>query len=110
MAYDEDLADRLRVATQHEPDLTEKRMFGGISFLARGNLAVCASSQGDLMVRVDPAEIDDLLDEPRVARMVMGTRAMKGWVRVSLDVVESDPDLQGWVDRGLAFARSLPAK
>lgn len=110
MAYDEDLADRLRVATQHEPSLTEKRMFGGISFLADGNLAVCASSQGDLMVRVDPDEVDGLLDAPRVARMQMGARLMKGWVRVSLESVESDAELQRWVDRGLAFARSLPAK
>lgn len=110
MAYDVDLADRLRVATQHEPSLTEKRMFGGISFLANGNLAVCASSQGDLMVRVDPAEVEGFLDLPGVARMEMGTRLMKGWVRVSLEVVASDAELHRWVDRGLAFARSLPAK
>lgn len=110
MAYDEDLADRLRVATQDEPGLTEKRMFGGISFLVHGNLAVCASSQGDLMVRVDPAEVDELLDEPRVARMVMGSRPMKGWVRVGLDAVGVEGDLQAWIDRGVGYARSLPAK
>ena len=109
MAYDADLADRLRVATQHEPGLTEKKMFGGISFLTSGNLAVCASSQGDLMVRVSPEEIDTLLDQPGVARMQMGARQMKGWVRVDLDVVATDAQLQVWVDRGLAYARSLPA-
>jgi len=110
MAYDEDLADRLRVATQHEHTLSEKVMFGGVSFLVAGNLAVCASSHGDLMVRVDPTALEDLLDEPRVTRMAMGTRVMKGWVRVSLPTVEADADLKAWVDRGLAYARSLPAK
>lgn len=110
MAYDEDLADRLRVATQDEQHLSEKRMFGGVSFLVAGNLAVCASSQGDLMVRVDPAAIEQLLDEPGVTRMAMGARQMKGWVRVSLPTVEADEDLQAWVDRGLGYARSLPAK
>ena len=110
MAYDVDLVDRLRMATQDEPALTEKKMFGGVSFLASGNLAVCASSDGDLMVRVDPDEIDVLLDRPGVARMEMGARLMKGWVRVNLAAVEGEPELQAWVDRGLAFARSLPSK
>ena len=110
MAYDVDLADRLRVATQDEQDLSEKRMFGGVAFLVAGNLAVCASSQGDLMVRVDPGAIEALLREPGVAQMQMGARLMKGWVRVSLRNVEADADLQGWVERGLDYARSLPPK
>jgi len=110
MAYDVDLADRLRVATQDEPALSERKMFGGVSFLASGNLAVCASSDGDLMVRVDPDEIDRLIEQSGVARMEMGARLMKGWVRVDLEAVATDASLQDWVDRGLGYARSLPAK
>lgn len=110
MAYDEDLADRLRVATQHESNLTEKRMFGGLAFLVNGNMAVAASSKGDLLVRVDPAQSEVLIAEPGVARMEMGSRKMGGWVRVDLGVVEDDPALQRWVDLGAGCARSLPVK
>lgn len=110
MAYDEDLADRLRVATQHESNLTEKRMFGGLAFLVNGNMAVAASSKGDLMVRVDPAQTDVLIEEAGVARMEMGARQMNGWIRVALDVVEDDASLQRWVDLGTGYAGSLPAK
>ncbi|MCX6397113.1 MAG: TfoX/Sxy family protein [Propionibacteriales bacterium] len=110
MAYDRNLAERLRVATGGEHGIAEKQMFGGVSFLVSGNLAVCASNQGDLMVRVDPTAIDGLVNEPGVARMEMGTRPMKGWVRVTLANVDADADLRTWVDRGVAFARSLPPK
>lgn len=110
MAYDEDLADRLRVATQHLSNLTEKRMFGGLAFLVNRNMAVAASSKGDLMVRVDPEQTDELITEPGVARMEMGGRSMNGWIRVGLDLVEDDAALQRWVDLGAAYAGSLPAK
>lgn len=110
MAYDEDLADRLRVATQHESNLTEKRMFGGLAFLVNGNMAVAASSKGDLMVRVDPAQTDELTGEAGVARMEMGSREMNGWIRVRLDVIEDEAALQRWVDLGLGVAGALPAK
>lgn len=110
MAYDEDLADRLRVATQHEDALTEKKMFGGLAFLVNGNMAVAASGKGDLMVRVDPEESDALLAAGSVARMEMGGKQMAGWLRVSLAAVEGDAELQEWADRGLAFARALPPK
>jgi TfoX/Sxy family transcriptional regulator of competence genes len=88
MAYDEDLADRLRVATQHEDNLTEKRMFGGLAFLVNGNMAVAASSKRDLMVRVDPDQSAALLEEPGVTRMVMGGKKMDGWLRVGLSAIE----------------------
>lgn len=110
MAYDEDLADRLRVATQREDNLTEKKMFGGLAFLVNGNMAVAASSRGDVMVRVDPAATPDLVAAHGVERMEMGGRMMEGWLRVALPNVASDEDLQTWVDRGLAFARSIPPK
>src|SRR3954464_12650309 len=109
MAYDEDLADRVRVAIGKR-DTTEKRMFGGLAFLVGGNMAVAASGQGGLMLRVDPDEIGTLLQEPHAAPMVMRGREMAGWLRVEDAGVESDEDLQRWVDLGLARAGSLPAK
>jgi len=106
MAYDEDLADRIRALVAGEPGLTEKRMFGGLAFLIDGNLAVSASGQGGLMVRVDPAETESLLDEPTVRRMVMRGRELNGWLRVeSVD----DDAFETWVRRGVAYARSLRA-
>jgi hypothetical protein len=110
MAYDEDLADRLREATQHEDGVIEKRMFGGLAFLINGNLAVSASGKGDLMLRVDPANSDQFVDGVGITRMVMRGREMDGWLRVDLAAVESDADLERWVEVGVGYARSLPAK
>jgi TfoX/Sxy family transcriptional regulator of competence genes len=109
VAYDEDLADGIRVAMEDQP-FTEKKMFGGLAFLVGGNMSVAASGQGGLMVRVDPDQTEALLREPGAAEFEMGGRgAMKGWLRVSTDVLDDDT-LQAWVDRGVAYARSLPPK
>ena len=109
MAYDEDLADRIRAALDGVP-VTEKKMFGGLAFLVGGNMSVAASGQGGLMVRVDPEQTGTLLREPGAAEFEMGGRgAMKGWLRVNADVLDDDT-LQAWVDRGVAYARSLPPK
>ena len=110
MAYDEVLADRLRGQLSGEPGLTEKRMFGGLAFLIGGNMAVAASGQGGLLLRVDPAQTEALVQEPDVERFVMRGRAMDGWLRVDEVAVESDEDLGRWVSHGVAYARSLPAK
>ena len=110
MAYDPELADRIRAVVQAEPDLTERRMFGGLAFLLRGNMAVSASSQGGLLLRVDPAEAESLISEPHVRRFEMGGRKMDGWLRVDPGAIEGDDDLRGWVRYGLAYARSLPPK
>jgi hypothetical protein len=110
MAYDEELASRVRVIVEDVPGLTEKRMFGGLAFLVDGNLAVSASGKGGLMVRVDPDRTDSLLDEPRVRRMEMRGRQLDGWLHVDTTVVDRDPALQEWVGVGLAYARSLPAR
>jgi hypothetical protein len=110
MAYDEDLANRIREAVQDEPGIREKRMFGGLGFLAGGNLAVSASGQGGLMVRVDPADTEALVDGQAVRRMVMRGREMDGWLQVDLHAVATDDRLRGWVERGVAYARSLPPK
>jgi TfoX/Sxy family transcriptional regulator of competence genes len=110
MAYDEHLADRIRESVEGEPDLSEQRMFGGLAFLVGGNLAVAASGQGGLLLRVDPADSDRLTASAHVDRMVMRGRAMDGWLRVDAEAVEDEVDLRSWVEIGLDYARSLPPK
>ena len=110
MAYDEELAARVRDEVAAEAGITEKRMFGGLAFLVRGNLAVSASSSGGLLLRVDPAETASLVREPHVCRFVMRGREMDGWLHLETAAVETDEDLSRWVTRGVAYARTLPAK
>ncbi|MBF6522087.1 TfoX/Sxy family protein [Nocardia farcinica] len=110
MPFDPDLAERLRAVLAGTPALAEKRMFGGLAFLVGGNLAVAASHDGGLLVRVDPAEGERLLDDRRVVPMVMGGREMRGWLRVAPAAVDTDAALRAWVDRGVFYARSLPLK
>ncbi|HET6878341.1 MAG TPA: TfoX/Sxy family protein [Jatrophihabitans sp.] len=110
MAYDEDLAWRIRAIVSNEAGLTEKRMFGGLAFLINGNLAVSASGRGGLLLRVDPARTDALVDEPLVRRFEMRGREMDGWLRVDERAVGTEASLRSWVGHGVAFARSLPAK
>ena len=110
MAYDEELANRIRELIAGEAGVTEKRMFGGLAFLIGGNMSVAASGQGGLMVRVDPDETDALLEQPHARPFVMRGREMKGWLRVDDDGVSTKRQLEPWVKRGVAYARSLPAK
>jgi hypothetical protein len=110
MAYDEDLAGRIRELIALEPGLTEKKMFGGLAFLIDGNMSVAASGQGGLMVRVEPAETDALLKRAHVGPLEMRGREMQGWVRVAPDGVRTKRQLEPWVRRGVAYARSLPSK
>ena len=109
MAYDEDLAAQIRAAVASERGVTEKRMFGGLAFLVNGHLAASASGQGDMLLRVDPAETDALIAEPHAERAVMRGRAMDGWLRVDA-AAATDADLERWIARGVAYARSLPPK
>jgi hypothetical protein len=110
VAYDEELAGRIRDLVAGEPGLTEQKMFGGLAFLIGGNMAVAASGQGGLLVRVDPDESDTLVETTAARVMEMRGREMRGWLRVdAADVVEED-DLAAWVERGASYARSLPAK
>jgi len=110
MAYDETLAARVREHAAGHP-VEEKKMFGGLAFLLGGHLAVAASGQGGLLVRVEPSETAGLLAEPGAAPFEMGGRgAMDGWLRVDPDAVADEDALARWVDRGLAYARSLPPK
>ncbi len=110
MAYDEDLADRIRELIAGEAGLTEMKMFGGRAFLIDGNMSVSASGQGGLLLRVEPEQTDALVGEPRAERFEMRGRAMDGWLRVEADGVETEAELKRWVDRGVAYARSLPPK
>ena len=110
MAYDEALAERIRELVAGEPAVTEKKMFGGLAFLVGGNMAVAASGQGGLLVRVDPAESDPLVETSHARVAEMRGRPMPGWLRVDAAHVNTKQELAAWVDRGVSFARSLPAK
>jgi TfoX/Sxy family transcriptional regulator of competence genes len=106
MAYDEALAARIRELVAGEDGVAEQKMFGGLAFLVHGNMAVAASGQGGILVRVDPAESDRLVETTAAEEMVMRGRAMAGWLRVE----PADDELSHWVERGLSYARSLPPK
>lgn len=109
MAYDEGLAERIRAALEDVAGVTEKRMFGGIAFLVRGNMGV-GIVQDKLMVRVGPESYDRLLRERHVRRMDFTGRPMKGFVYVVPAGYETDEGLARWVGAGVAHATSLPAK
>ena len=106
MAYDEELAARIRELVSGEAGVTEKKMFGGLAFLVGGNMAVAASGQGGLLVRVDPDESEALVASSDARPMEMRGREMPGWLRVD----PPDDELAAWVERGVTFARSLPPK
>jgi TfoX/Sxy family transcriptional regulator of competence genes len=110
MAYDEDLAGRVRELVGVEAGLTERKMFGGLAFLINGNMSVAVSGRGGLLVRVDPAETETLLANPHARPFEMRGREMQGWLRVDPEGVGTRRQLEPWVRRGVAYARSLPAK
>jgi TfoX/Sxy family transcriptional regulator of competence genes len=110
MAYDEELADRIRALLGERPGLSERKMFGGLAFLAGGNMAVAASGQGGILVRVDPDESDELVASTPAAPMEMRGRSMAGWLRVDAADVAEDAALGEWVERGWRYASSLPPK
>ncbi len=110
MAYDESLAERIRELVGGEAGVTEQKMFGGLAFLIGGNMAVAASGQGGVLVRVDPGESDALLASTSAELMEMGGRRMAGWLRVGPNDVRTKRELAKWVQLGASYARSLPAK
>ena len=110
MAYDTELADRIRFLIGTRPGVTEKKMFGGLAFLAGGNMAISASGQGGALVRADPAEAGALIATGNATLAVMGGRTMQGWLRVSSEYLETDEQLTEWVNRAVGYARSLPPK
>jgi TfoX/Sxy family transcriptional regulator of competence genes len=110
MAYDEDLANRIRELVAPEPGVTEQRMFGGLAFLVGGNMSVAVSGQGGLMVRVAPEDTETLVGKPHAGPFEMRGRAMQGWLRVEPEGVRTKRQLEPWVKRGVDYARSLPPK
>ena len=110
MAYDEVLADRIRELVAGESGLTEKKMFGGLAFLIGGNMAVAASGQGGLLVRVEPAQSDKLVATTSARLMEMRGRSMQGWLRVDAEDLRTKRQLVKWVERGTTYAGSLPVK
>ncbi len=110
MAYDEELAERIRAMVAKEKGLSEKKMFGGLAFLVGGNMAIAASGQGGALVRVDPAQSDQLVATTKASVAEMRGRLMPGWLRVASEDLRTQRQLAKWVHLGIAFARSLPAK
>lgn len=110
MAYDIQLAERIRSIIGGRPDLSEKAMFGGLAFLINGHMSVAASSQGGMLVRVDPKDSDKLVQIADVEPMVMRGHAMKGWLRVDSNLVTEGAELEMWVNRSVNYAATLPPK
>lgn len=110
MAYDEDLANRIRELLGGQPGIDEKRMFGGLAFLVHGNMSVAVSGQGGLLVRVPREDTEKLTGRAHVSPMVMAGRETRGWLRVEAAGVHTKRQLQSWVTRGVDHARSLPPK
>jgi TfoX/Sxy family transcriptional regulator of competence genes len=110
VAYDEELASRIREQLAGEPGLTEQKMFGGLAFLIGGNMAIAASGQGGLLVRADPEESDRLVATTEASLMEMRGKQMRGWLRVDAEAVRAKRELAKWVELGTSYARSLPAK
>jgi len=110
MAYDEDLAARIRDLIGPDPELTEKKMFGGLAFLIRGRMAISASGQGGILVHVDPERSDDLMATTTATTAVMQGREMPGWLRVSPEHIATDDDLSEWIEIAIGYARSLPGR
>jgi TfoX/Sxy family transcriptional regulator of competence genes len=110
MAYDEELAERIRELIADRTGLTEQKMFGGLAFLIGGNMAIAASGQGGILVHVDPEESERLVATTTAHEMVMRGRSMKGWLRVDTEDLRTKRQLAEWVELGTSYARSLPAK
>lgn len=110
MAYDEQLAERIRDLLLGEPGTTERKMFGGLGFMIEGHMAVAAASSGNLMVRADPADAEAWTDGEHVNPMVMRGRETRGWLLVDAEGLDSDDVLELWVGRGVAYVQTLPAK
>lgn len=110
MAYDLALADEIRTVLDGAPEVTERRMFGGLSFMVNGNLAVAVRGSEGILVRVGPEAAEELERTTTAARAVMGARVMAGWLAIGQDGLGTEEDLAEWVRRGVDHARSLPPK
>lgn len=109
MVYDERLAERIQDHLGDDPEIVEKKMFGGVAYMLRGNMAIGIHNDG-LMVRVDKEEHESVLAEPGVSEMKMGNKTMRGFLVVGAETIAEDQVLASWIDRGLAYAGNLPPK
>lgn len=110
MAYDEHLAERIRALLGVESGVQEKEMFGSLGFLIGGNVAIAASGQGGVLVRVAPDQADDIVTTSKAEPAIMRGRPLAGWLRVAAEHVSTTRELERWVNLGAARARALPAK
>jgi TfoX/Sxy family transcriptional regulator of competence genes len=110
VAFDDDLADRIRELVHNERKVTEQKMFGGLAFLVDGNMAIAASGQGGILVRVDPARGERLVATTEARPMEMRGREMRGWLRIDADEVRTKRQLEKWTKLGVTYAKSLPPK
>jgi TfoX/Sxy family transcriptional regulator of competence genes len=110
VAYDEDLANRIRELIAYQDGVVEQRMFGGLAFLVGGHMSVTVSRSGGLLLRCEPQETEELLARPHTAPFEMRGREMSGWLRVQAEGIRTKRQLERWVERGVGYARSLPAK
>ena len=110
MTYDVNLADRLREATANEPNMAEKAMFGGLTFMVAGHMALRATDQKDLLIRVGPDQASILSHTPQTSPFLMNGREIAGWLRVKIDATATDDEFDQWIEPALRYARSLPPK
>ena len=110
LGYDITLAERVRELLASNPEVTERKMFGGLAFLVEGHMAVVASGKGGLMLRADPATTASLVDTTPASYAEMRGRAMKGWLRLAASDVNTDDELERWINEALTYAATLPPK
>jgi TfoX N-terminal domain len=110
MAYDQVLAQRIRDIIGPDPELTEQKMFGGLSFLIRGRMAISASGQGGVFLHVSKDQGEELVTTTEATTVIMRGKEMLGWLRVAAEYVATDDELSPWVELGIEHARSLPPK
>ena len=110
MSYDTALAERIREALASSPDVTERKMFGGLAFLVGGHMTVVASSQGGLMLRADPTTTGTLVETTPAVYAEMRGRTMNGWLRLAATDIDTDDELERWIDRAISYTSTLPPK
>jgi len=110
VAYDSEIAERIRDALAHEPDVVERKMFGGLAFLIRGNMTVVASSKGGLMIRADPTTTAHLVQTTSAEFAEMRGRQMRGWLHIDGETLQSETELDPWINRALDYSSTLPQK
>jgi TfoX/Sxy family transcriptional regulator of competence genes len=110
MATSAELAERIRKELSERSDISERKMFGGTGFMLAGNLCAGAQRDGNLLLRIDPETSDELTADPHASLMIQRGREMRGWLIVDAAAIEDDDAFRTWLERGVAYASSLPPK